>query len=103
MGWQEGEIRRMKIEKLKAELEKAWQKAAEWQAKARDLEKQVTEQENLQIIQAVRGITASPEELGDILGQIRSMKGLRAGGPGMEEKGEEEKSGSKSGEGEKDE
>ena len=44
----------MRIEKLKAELEKAWQKAAEWQARARDLEKQILEQENLQIIAAVR-------------------------------------------------
>ena len=93
----------MKIEKLKAELDKAWQKAAEWQAKARDLEKQITEPENLQIIQAVRGITASPEELGDILGQIRSMKGLRAGGLGVEEKCEEGKIDSGNGKGEKDE
>ena len=64
----------MKIERIRTDLEKARQKAAEWQARAKDLERQLTEQENLEIIQAVRSITASPEELGDILGRIRSMK-----------------------------
>ena len=68
----------MRIEKLREEMEKAWQRAAQWQARARDLEKQVTEQENLQIIQAVRGISASPEELGEVLRRIRAMKGLGA-------------------------
>ena len=57
----------MKIEKLKAELDKAWQKAAEWQAKARDLEKQITEQENLQIIQLVRGMNMTREEFAAFL------------------------------------
>ena len=66
----------MKIERLRAELEKARQKAAEWQARAKDIERQITEHENMEIIQAVRGITASPEELKTILGMIRSMKGL---------------------------
>jgi len=64
----------MKIDRLKAELEKARQKTAEWQARARDIERQITEQENMEIIQAVRGITASPEELPKILGLIQSMK-----------------------------
>ena len=51
----------MKLDRLKAELEKARQKAAEWQARIKDIERQITEQENLEIIQAVRGVTASPE------------------------------------------
>ena len=66
----------MKLEKLKAELEKAKQKAAEWLARVKDIERQITEQENIEIIQAVRGITASPEELKKILGMIQSMKEL---------------------------
>ena len=45
----------MKLDRLKAELEKARQKAAEWQARIKDIERQITEQENLEIIQAVRG------------------------------------------------
>ena len=64
----------MRTEKIREELEKARQKAVQWQARAKDLERQLTEQENLEIIQAVRSITASPEELGDILGRIRAMK-----------------------------
>lgn len=71
----------MKIERIRADLEKARQKAAEWQARAKDLERQLTEQENLEIIQAVRSITASPEKLGTVLGWIRSA-GQCAGTPG---------------------
>lgn len=67
---------KIRIDRLKAELEKARQKTAEWQARARDVERQITEQENMEIIQAVRGITASPEELPKILGLIQSMKGI---------------------------
>ena len=66
----------MKLDRLKAELEKARQKAAEWQARIKDIERQITEQENLEIIQAVRGVTASPEGLKTILGRVQSMKEL---------------------------
>ena len=64
----------MNMEKLKAEFEKAKEKALEWQARAKDMERRITEQENLEIIRMVRGIHASPEELKDILGQITSRK-----------------------------
>ena len=47
-----------------------------WQARIKDIERQITEQENLEIIQAVRSVTASPEELQKILGMIQSMKEL---------------------------
>ena len=40
----------MKIERLRADLEKARQKAVEWQARAKDIERQITEHENLEII-----------------------------------------------------
>ena len=66
----------MKLDRVKAELEKAKQKAAEWQARIKDIERQITEQENQEIIQAVRSVTASPEELQKILGMIQSMKEL---------------------------
>lgn len=66
----------MKIDRLRAELGKAKQKAVEWQARAKDIERRITEQENLEIIQAVRSITASPEDLKDILTRIQSMKEL---------------------------
>lgn len=64
----------MKIERLKSDLAKAREKAAEWQARVKDIERQITERENLEIIQAVRGVTASPEELRDILDLIQSAK-----------------------------
>lgn len=64
----------MKIDRINADIVKAKEKIAEWQARLRDLEKQKTEQENLEIIQAVRGVTASPEEIRDILELIRSAK-----------------------------
>jgi hypothetical protein len=75
----------MKIERLRADLEKARQKAVEWQARAKDIERQITEHENLEIIQAVRGITASPEELKTILGLIQSMKEVPQDNPVKEE------------------
>lgn len=42
-----------KLEKIDKELLKAREKAAEWQAKIRDLEKQRQEEENSMIVQAV--------------------------------------------------
>lgn len=66
----------MKTDRLRTELEKARQKAAEWKARADDIERRLTERENMEIIKAVRSVTASPEELGTILEHIRTMKGL---------------------------
>ena len=64
------------LRRLPAHIPHAGMKAAEWQARIKDIERQITEQENLEIIQAVRGVTASPEELKTILGMIQSMKEL---------------------------
>ena len=52
-----------KIDKLDKELKKAREKAAEWQAKVRDLEKQKQEEENVMIVQAVRSLKLTPAEL----------------------------------------
>lgn len=67
-------LRGDKIERLKAELVKAKSKSAEWQTRVRDLEKQITECENLEILQTVRGIASSPEELRGLLDMIRASK-----------------------------
>lgn len=72
------ESRENKIDRLKAELTKAKEKASEWQARVCDIERQITEQENLTILQAVRSVAASPEELRDLLDLIRSAKELPA-------------------------
>ncbi|MDO4269729.1 MAG: DUF4315 family protein [Eubacteriales bacterium] len=52
-----------KLEKIDKELLKAREKAAEWQAKVRDLEKQRQEEENSMIVQAVRSLKLTPSEL----------------------------------------
>ena len=52
-----------KLEKIDRELEKAREKAAEWQAKIKDLEKQRQEEENSMIVQAVRSLKLTPAEL----------------------------------------
>lgn len=52
-----------KIEKIDRELEKARDKAAEWAGRVRELEKQRQEEENSQIVQAVRSMKLTPEEL----------------------------------------
>ena len=67
-------MKNAKQDRLKAELERAREKAAEWQAKVRDLEKQVREQENLEILREVPAIAASPEELRGLLDALRATK-----------------------------
>ncbi len=56
-----------KLDNLKADLVRAKEKASEWQARVRDIERQITEQENLEIIQAVRGMISAPEDLRGIV------------------------------------
>ena len=65
------EARENKIDRLKGELTKAKEKASEWQARVRDIERQITEQENLEILQAVRSVAASPEELRGLLALLQ--------------------------------
>ena len=67
------EPRESKLDKLKAELVRAKEKASEWQARVRDIERQITEQENLEIIQAVRGMISAPEDLRAVLDMIRAV------------------------------
>ena len=63
-----------KLEKLKIELARAKKKSSEWQARVRDIEKQITDCENTEILQAVRSIAASPEELRGLLDMLRAVK-----------------------------
>ncbi|WP_251316504.1 DUF4315 family protein [Flintibacter muris] len=62
-----------KLDNLKADLVRAKEKASEWQARVRDIERQITEQENLEIIQAVRGMISAPEDLRAVLDMIRAV------------------------------
>ena len=65
--------RETKIDTLKADLVRAKEKANEWQARVRDIERQITECENTEILQAVRSVAATPEELRAVLNMIRAV------------------------------
>lgn len=64
----------MRIEKINTEIIKARERIAEWQTRLRDLERQKTEQENLEILQVVRGVAASADEIREALNLIRATK-----------------------------
>ena len=70
-----------KLEKLNTELARAKKKSGEWQARVRDIEKQITDCENTEILQAVRSIAASPEELRGLLDMLRAVKDPPQAGP----------------------
>ena len=70
-----------KLLKLKIELASAKKKSGEWQARVRDIEKQITDCENTEILQAVRSIAASPEELRGLLDMLRAVKDPPQAGP----------------------
>ena len=52
-----------KIERIDREIEKTREKITEYQNKLKGLEAQKTEAENLQIVQLVRSMRLSPQEL----------------------------------------
>ena len=56
-----------KIERIDREIEKTREKITEYQNKLRGLEAQKTEAENLQIVQLVRAMNLTPQELTALL------------------------------------
>ena len=76
--------RETKIDALKADLVRAKEKASEWQARVRDIERQITEQENIEIVQTVRGMISEPEDLRAVLNMIRAMNESPAANFGKE-------------------
>lgn len=63
-----------KLDRLRADHAKALEKATEWQARAKELEKQIMEIENSEILRVVRGVTATPEELFGLLTMLRASR-----------------------------
>ncbi len=63
---------KLKAEKLEAELAQAKKKASHWQARVREIERQIVEHENNVILQAVRGVATTPEELRGLLDMIQA-------------------------------
>lgn len=53
----------MKLEKIEKEMQKARDKIAEYQNRLKELDTLKTEQENLQIVQLVRSMRMTPQEL----------------------------------------
>ena len=63
-----------KINKLKAEKEKNLRKISEMTARNDDIDKQVTELENLDIIGIVRENEVTPEQLAELIQSLRNVK-----------------------------
>lgn len=55
------------IERLTEEITKTKAKISDLQTRLRDLERQKTELENAEIVALVRGVAATPKELGKLL------------------------------------
>ena len=56
-----------KLDRIERDIQKTKSKIAEYQKQLKELEAQKTEQENLQIIQLVRGMNMKPEEFAAFL------------------------------------
>jgi len=52
-----------RLEKIERNIERAQEKIAEWQARLKELDGQRTEQENIEIVGAVRALKLTREEL----------------------------------------
>jgi septal ring factor EnvC (AmiA/AmiB activator) len=60
-----------RIEKIRAELEKTRERIAKNQLRQRELERQLLEAENADIIAAVRSMEVRPEELAQLIKNIK--------------------------------
>jgi predicted nuclease with TOPRIM domain len=58
-----GVFKNMKLDKIEREMQKTREKITEYQNRLKELEAQKTECENLQIVQLVRSLRLSPQEL----------------------------------------
>ena len=79
-----------KIERINKEIAKTREKITEYQNKLKGLEAQKTEAENLEIVQLVRAMKLTPQELNELLsgGGIPGM--AAAGYDGQEDTAHEE-------------
>lgn len=64
-----------KITKINAEISKTKAKISELQARLRELERQKTELENTEIVELVRGVDATPQELAAFIRAFREQNG----------------------------
>lgn len=84
-----------KIERVNKDIDKTKEKISEFQARLRDLEKQKTELENTEIVEAVRGMDIPLNDLPAVLKALREQNGapLTSGqvGPKTTKKADSEK------------
>ena len=64
-----------RIEHVMKDIEKTKEKINEFQGKLRDFEKQKTELENIEIVEAVRGMSIPLDDLPAILKALRNQSG----------------------------
>ena len=64
-----------KIERVNKDIDKTKEKINEFQARLRELEKQKTELENIEIVEAVRGTDISLNDLPAVLKALREHNG----------------------------
>lgn len=76
-----------KIQRIDQEIAKVREKIAEYQDKLKTLEAQKTEAENLQIVQLVRAVRMTPQELNTLLSG-GGIPGMGASAPDAQEKEE---------------
>ena len=63
----------VKRERLRADIANAREKASQWQARTRDLERQLADLENMEILRMVHDVASSPEELRGLLDLIQEI------------------------------
>jgi len=61
-----------KIERVSKDIDKTRDKISEFQTRLRELEKQKTELENMEIVDVVRGMSVSMDELAVLLQTVKS-------------------------------
>ena len=64
-----------KIVRVSKDIDKTKEKINEFQARLRDLEKQKTELENIEIVEAVRGMDVPLDDLPTVLKALREQNG----------------------------
>lgn len=73
--FKKGEAMNQKIAKINAEIDKTKAKIFEFQSRLRELERQKTEVENTEIVELVRGVDATPQELAAFIRAFRENSG----------------------------
>ena len=64
----------VKRDRIRADLTNAREKINQWQARARDFERQLTDLENTEILRMVHAVASSPEEMRGLLDLLQTVQ-----------------------------